>query len=155
MANKDPKIQQHSAEELAALYTWKHRAFEITNIVLFWAFTIGTVIKVAPYVSASPWLTLAAFFTGFIVADWVSGFVHWLAFQSLYRIGALCPWCMVVWAVTIPIAVWTVLGVWRELRPSRAAEAVWGARYLVVGAWYLLVVVLALVQFWNYWRTLL
>ena len=23
--------------------------------------------------------------------------VHWLIFQSLYRIGALCPYCMVVW----------------------------------------------------------
>ena len=32
-------------------------------------------------------------------------FVHWLIFQSLYRIGALCPYCMVVWAVTIPLLV--------------------------------------------------
>ena len=32
-------------------------------------------------------------------------FVHWLIFQSLYRIGALCPYCMVVWAVTIPLFV--------------------------------------------------
>ncbi|PRC55922.1 hypothetical protein C6A85_41245, partial [Mycobacterium sp. ITM-2017-0098] len=34
-----------------------------------------------------------------------TGFVHWLIFQSLYRIGALCPYCMVVWAVTIPLLV--------------------------------------------------
>ncbi len=34
-------------------------------------------------------------------------FVHWLIFQSLYRIGALCPYCMVVWAVTIPLLVVT------------------------------------------------
>ena len=33
------------------------------------------------------------------------GFIHWLIFQSLYRIGALCPYCMVVWAVTIPLLV--------------------------------------------------
>src|SRR4051812_36578146 len=33
------------------------------------------------------------------------GFVHWLIFQSLYRIGALCPYCMVVWAVIIPLFV--------------------------------------------------
>ena len=32
-------------------------------------------------------------------------FMHWLIFQSLYRIGALCPYCMVVWAVTIPLFV--------------------------------------------------
>jgi hypothetical protein len=29
-------------------------------------------------------------------------FVHWLIFQSAFVIGALCPYCMVVWAVTIP-----------------------------------------------------
>ena len=32
-------------------------------------------------------------------------FVHWLIFQSLYRIGALCPYCMLVWSVTIPLLV--------------------------------------------------
>ena len=34
-----------------------------------------------------------------------AAFVHWLIFQSLYRIGALCPYCMVVWTVTIPLLV--------------------------------------------------
>lgn len=28
-------------------------------------------------------------------------FIHWLFFQSVYRIHALCPYCMAVWAVTI------------------------------------------------------
>lgn len=32
-------------------------------------------------------------------------FVHWLIFQSLYRIGALCPYCMVVWAVIATLLV--------------------------------------------------
>jgi uncharacterized membrane protein len=82
-------------------------------------------------------------------------FVHWLAFQSLYRIGALCPWCLVVWSVTIPVAVWSVLLAWRVLRPSPVAERLWSVRYLLVVAWYLGVVVLALVRFWSYWRTLL
>lgn len=82
-------------------------------------------------------------------------FVHWLAFQSLYRIGALCPWCLVVWAVTIPIAVWSLLTAWRTIRPSRWADRLWSVRYLLVLGWYLTVVVLALVRFWSYWRTLL
>src|SRR4029078_2833480 len=34
-----------------------------------------------------------------------TAFVHWLIYQSLYSIGALCPYCMVVWAVTIPLLV--------------------------------------------------
>ncbi len=30
-------------------------------------------------------------------------FVSWLAYQSVFVIGALCPWCMVVWGMTVPI----------------------------------------------------
>ncbi|MFG2879802.1 vitamin K epoxide reductase family protein [Streptomyces sp. NPDC048337] len=30
-------------------------------------------------------------------------FTVWLVGQCLYVIGALCPWCMVVWAVMIPL----------------------------------------------------
>lgn len=30
-------------------------------------------------------------------------FVIWLISQSIYVLGTLCPWCMVVWAVTIPL----------------------------------------------------
>lgn len=86
------------------------------------------------------------------LAGW--GFVHWLAFQSLYRIGALCPWCMVVWASTAPIAIWSVL---RPLRDSgsRAGWMLWSVRWSLLVAWYLLVAVLALIRFWTYWRTLL
>lgn len=29
--------------------------------------------------------------------------VIWLISQSIYVLGVLCPWCMVVWSVTIPI----------------------------------------------------
>jgi len=36
-------------------------------------------------------------------------FVHWLFFQSLYRIGALCPYCMVVWVVMIVLFSYTTL----------------------------------------------
>jgi uncharacterized membrane protein len=31
------------------------------------------------------------------------GFVIWLITQSIFVIGDLCPWCMLVWAVTIPL----------------------------------------------------
>lgn len=30
-------------------------------------------------------------------------FVFWLAYQSVFSLGTLCPWCMVVWTVTIPL----------------------------------------------------
>lgn len=85
-----------------------------------------------------------------------AAFVHWLAFQSIYRIGALCPWCMVVWTAVLPIALWSVLLAARTVAPLRgAAIAVWRVRFLVLTAWYLVFVVAALVEFWSYWRTLL
>ncbi|MEV5981873.1 vitamin K epoxide reductase family protein [Streptomyces sp. NPDC052114] len=31
------------------------------------------------------------------------GFVVWLIVQCLYVIGALCPWCVLVWAVVLPL----------------------------------------------------
>lgn len=30
-------------------------------------------------------------------------FVFWLAYQSVFMIGTLCPWCMVVWTAMIPL----------------------------------------------------
>lgn len=83
-------------------------------------------------------------------------FVHWLAFQSLYRIGALCPWCMVVWTVTLPIFLWSLLVYARQVSAvRRVAQAAWSVRFLVLLFWYLAFVVAILVQFWDYWSTLL
>jgi len=119
---------------------------------------VSFAVVVAMGVLVAARVPLPGWVLGGLAAGSVLGlvFVHWLAFQSLYRIGALCPWCMVVWAVVVPIAVWSVLLAARRTPAlSGSAEVLWSARYLVVLAWYLLVVMLALVQFWSYWRTLL
>lgn len=84
-------------------------------------------------------------------------FVHWLIFQSLYRIGALCPWCMVVWTVTMPIALWFSLAAADRVggpTGRRTARAIWEWRFTVLAVWYLVVVLLILIRFWDYWRTL-
>ncbi|WP_313405150.1 vitamin K epoxide reductase family protein [Aeromicrobium sp.] len=33
------------------------------------------------------------------------GFVTWLQYEAIFEIGKLCPWCMVVWAMMIPLFV--------------------------------------------------
>ncbi|MDQ1179473.1 putative membrane protein [Rhodococcus sp. SORGH_AS 301] len=75
-------------------------------------------------------------------------FVHWLIFQSLYRIGALCPYCMVVWAVTVPLWVVAV---------SRATQ--WAPfvrwRWTIVALWFTAVILLCGERFLDYWQTLL
>lgn len=83
--------------------------------------------------------------------------VHWLAYQTLYEIGALCPWCLVVWVVTIPTAVWSTL-VAAGAGTSRApgvVERLWNVRFLLVLAWYLVLGGAILERFWDFWVTLL
>lgn len=85
-------------------------------------------------------------------------FVVWLAFESLYRIGALCPYCMVVWAVTIPIAWYvTVRNLRTGVLPAPRGLVTVVSDYHLLGLMipYLLVIGLALVRFWDYWSTLL
>ena len=63
------------------------------------------------------------------------GFVTWLQYQSFYEIGRLCPYCMVVWAVMIPLFV--VISRWfaQHVAPG-------GAVHRFLGNWSLLVVLL-------------
>ncbi len=84
-------------------------------------------------------------------------FVHWLAYQTLYEINALCPWCLVVWAVTIPTAVWSTL-VAAGAGTSRTpwlVERLWNVRFLLVLGWYLVLAGAILERFWDFWVTLL
>lgn len=88
-------------------------------------------------------------------------FVVWLAFQSLYRIGALCPYCMVVWAVVWPTFLYVTLrnlasGMLGESARRSAATRVlgdWHAPILLCG--YVVVLILIGVRFWSYWSTAL
>lgn len=88
------------------------------------------------------------------------GFVLWLMFQSLYRIGALCPYCMVVWAVVLPVFWYVTL---RNAGAGLFGAEVAGARVVrTLREWHLfaltlavlLVLVLIIEQFWYYWKTL-
>jgi uncharacterized membrane protein len=47
------------------------------------------------------WIAFAVGVTGALA------FCIWLMSQSFFSLGTLCPWCMLVWAVTIPLF-WTV-----------------------------------------------
>ncbi|SBS71582.1 Vitamin K epoxide reductase [uncultured Mycobacterium sp.] len=82
-------------------------------------------------------------------------FIHWLIFQTLYRIGALCPYCMVVWAVTIPLLVVVSSIALRPLAGNAVARVLYTWRWSIVALWFTAVVLLILVRFWNYWSTLI
>lgn len=86
------------------------------------------------------------------------GFVHWLFFESVYRIHALCPYCMVVWVITITTFWYVTLynletGV---IRPPKG----WGQTITVFARkhhldilvfWLLVILVLILKHFWYYY----
>jgi uncharacterized membrane protein len=81
-------------------------------------------------------------------------FVIWLVSQSLYVIGALCPWCMVVWAVTIPIF-WQVttdnLASGRMSLGKSLTEIIVTLKWILVGASYLIIMALIFVRWQDFW----
>lgn len=83
-------------------------------------------------------------------------FVHWLIFQSLYRIGALCPYCMVVWAVTMSLLVVVASIAYRPAaRQAGPAWVVYQWRWSIAALWFTAVFLLCMARFWDYWSTLL
>ena len=81
--------------------------------------------------------------------------MHWLIFQSLYRIGALCPYCMVVWAVTIPLLVVVSSIALQPLRRYALVRMLYDFRWSLTALWFTGLIVLILVRFWSYWSTLI
>ena len=87
-------------------------------------------------------------------------FVTWLMIQSLYSIGALCPYCMIVWAVMVPIFIYVTLynidhgalPLTRSVRP--AAQVLVRYHTVIVTCWFLIIITLILIRFWDYWSSL-
>lgn len=82
--------------------SWQGSAFGFTNTLLgIAAFMAPIIVGVALLAGAkfAPW------FWRVYQLGMLGGisFVFWLAYQSLFSLGTLCPWCMVVWTVTIPL----------------------------------------------------
>jgi uncharacterized membrane protein len=88
-------------------------------------------------------------------------FIHWLFSQSVYVINALCPWCMVVWSVTIPIFWFTLLltlkgGYWPLPKFLKTSfKFAYDYKFLILACWYLLIVGLILQHFWYYFKTVI
>lgn len=88
-------------------------------------------------------------------------FVHWLIAQSLYNIGALCPYCMVVWIVTVAVFWYvTVHNLRHDLLPlpsvlRKPAAKLVEFHSVVPVLWGCVIIGLIGHTFWDYWRTLL
>ncbi len=87
-----------------------------------------------------------------------TGFVHWLILQSLYRIGALCPYCMVVWVATVSLLVVVASIAFGPNGDGHSGVVVrelhhW--RWSIATIWFTVVFLLIVVRFWDYWSTLI
>jgi len=84
-------------------------------------------------------------------------FVHWLFYQSVYNIGSLCPYCMVVWVATITLF-WYVTLYNLEVEHIRLGVAAAGPiafmrrHHLdILVFWLLAIGALILSHFWYYY----
>lgn len=123
------------------------------NLLGFTNAIIGMVMFVGPVLAgigalavrggmrAWYWRTYSVFVLG--------GFalVHFFAYRSIFEFGSLCPWCMIIWLMTIPlfwsVAGWTLgAGVWGgALRRTGAFIASWAVLIVVLD--YILIAVAA------------
>jgi uncharacterized membrane protein len=113
--------------------------------------TVGTALLAGAAFKRWFWLLVNA---GTLFA---LGFVHWLFFESVYRIQALCPYCMAVWTVSI-ISFWYVTlynidNKYIRLPKKAAKPYAWIRRHhldLLV-LWLVVIGVLILKHFWYYY----
>jgi len=109
----------------ANLNSWQGEVFGFPNPL------IGLGGFVAPIAVGVALLAGAGFAGWFWIAFNVGlagalAFVIWLIGQSIFVLGTLCPWCMLVWLVTIPLF-WVV-----TLRNAR--EGVFGSGLSRIGS---------------------
>lgn len=114
--------------------------------------TVGTAITAGATFKRWFWLGLEA---GMIFAV---SFVHWLFFESVYSIHALCLYCMAVWVITIT-SFWYVTLYNIDQKniklPAGKIEGVYGwlrrHHVDVLVLWLLIIAALILKHFWYYY----
>lgn len=138
------------------MMTWQASALGIPNMAVGLAgFAIMGVIGALMLSGATlpkwmKWATLGGMLFAF-------GMVHFLSVSAIFFIGALCPWCMVVWATVAPMFFVTLA--------NRIEDAEWHKKNIVASLlrhwviatilWYLLVAVTIFVVFYNQWMIIL
>ena len=117
--------------------------------------TTGVVLLAGAKLKRWYWLAMQAAATVGVV------FVHYLFFQSMFVLNTICPWCFVVWMVTIPIFWYVTLYNLRtrNIPVSKKWHGVEGflQRYHgeILTSWILILLVIMLNRFWYYWETLI
>lgn len=114
-------------------------------------FTFGILLMSGAKFSRNVWLGAQVMATLGVV------FMHYLFFQGVFRINAICPWCFVTWMITIPtfwyITVYNVRQQYLRV-PKRLGRLMQKHHADVLIVWYLVILGILLHRFWYYWSTL-
>lgn len=140
--------------------TWQASAFGFPNPIIGLVGFSGVAMIGAAMLAGARfkrwfWLGLQAGVTFGVL------FVTWLQYQTIFHINALCPFCMVVWSVMIPIFIYTTLYNLREghikVKGRLATMNTFAQKHPVdiLVSWYVIIFLVILKHFWYYWSTLI
>ena len=77
--SSQPPIRQREHSALRVGYSKGVRRFEMTSIATYFVAMTWLAARIVPRVASAPFLVLTAFMLGYVVADFISGVVHWAA----------------------------------------------------------------------------
>lgn len=116
--------------------------------------TIGVAMLAGAVFRRWFWLAVQAGLTLAVI------FIHWLIFQTLYDIGALCLFCMIAWVATIPSFWYVTLYNLKQsyIKTPESMERIVSFAYRHHGdillAWFVIIAALIAKRFWYYWSSL-
>jgi uncharacterized membrane protein len=136
--------------------TWQAHALGIPNAVIGVGafgglFAVGLMFLSGARAGRWFWRVLVA---GVVFATVAQAFFLYTAF---FVIHGLCPYCLVVWTVNIPVIVHVLARAAQagHIRLGRRlTRALVMDRWIVVGVLYAAIVIFALVHFWDQWMLL-
>jgi uncharacterized membrane protein len=130
----------------ANLQSWQGSVFGFPNPLIGlvgWAAVVVIGCLLLAGIRLAPWFWIVAN----VGVTGALAFVIWLISQSIFVLGTLCPWCMVTWAVTIPLFWAVTLHNAKEGRFGESARRLLGSAYgwvpLITVASYIVVAVIA------------
>ncbi len=88
-------------------------------------------------------------------------FMHYLFYQGVFRIDAICPWCFLTWMATIPIFIFVTSynleqgNIPLSARLKRLTSWIPNNYLNILITWYVIIFMILFQHFWYYWQTLI
>ena len=132
---------------------WQSEVFGFPNALLGIAafamlFAIGIMLFSGGRAKKPLWLLVNLGTTAAMI------FVAWFFYESVYQIGSLCIYCMITWAVTWPLFLYTTVWNFRENHFGNKCEkffqfiSKYNTQILIIG--YLIIIFLILLRFKDF-----